>query len=275
MRVSGRTANAIAEIVTGDKRLSPYRRGYDLVCLFNEYGFDDVYGPNFPSRGPYTQQKLQQLNGTPQLARLLKEILHPAAFPDDMDPQVAIDHINRPLRFDGYEITSDTRGVPVIRTVDGSMVDLPDPISGSDDDARRFLDEQREKCEQKLREGDYDGAITNARSLAERVLLDIERAECPDAQDYDGDLIKLYKRVQRLLKLEPSRPDVDTALKQTLVGLSSVVAGIAGISNKMGDRHARRYAPQRRHAVLVVDSAKTLASFLISTYRERRPGPAG
>jgi hypothetical protein len=272
MKVSGRTLAALADIVLGNNSLGPYRGGNDLVHLFNEFGANDVYGSGFPSRGPFAQQKLRALNDTPELAALITEVLHPGGFIDHhFDHPTAIDYLNQRLRYDGYEVAIDGRGLPVVRTLDGSMVSFVDPLAGTDDDARRFLDEQRTKCDQKIREGDFDGAVTNARTMLETVLTDIERALNPNPPDYDGDLGKLYKRVQKLLKLEPARPDLDTPLKQVLTGLASVVSGIARVSNKMGDRHVRTYAPKRRHAVLVVDSAKTLASFLVSTYRDQNP----
>jgi hypothetical protein len=210
------------------------------------------------------------MNGTQALDRLLSDVLHPTQFMDTaFEQQPAIDFINQRLKFDGYEIGLDGEGVPVVHSRQGSVVDFVDPLVGSDQEAQRFLDEQRTKCDQKLREGDWDGAVTNARSMLETVLTGIERATDPTPPAYDGDVGKLYKRVQKLLALEPARPDLDTALKQVLTGLASIVSGIAGLSNKMGDRHVRTYAPGRRHAILVVDSAKTLASFLVSTYRSR------
>ena len=42
------------------------------------------------------------------------------------------------------------------------------------------------------------------------------------------------------------------------------------MSNKMGDRHVRTYKPDKRHAVLVVDAAKTLAAFPFETHRARK-----
>jgi len=72
------------------------------------------------------------------------------------------------------------------------------------------------------------------------------------------------------LRLDPSRKDLEGPLKQVLTGLASVVSGIAGTSNKVGDRHVRTYKPGKRHALLVVDSAKTLANFLLETQLERR-----
>lgn len=274
MKLSGRSLQALSDVVLGGGERGPYRSGPILVRLFNEFGANDVYDRNFPSRGSYAQQKVHELNDTPQLARLIHEVLYPVDFAAPAhDVERTIGFLNERLRFDGYEVVRDSQGLPVVRRTEGSLVEFQDPLAGSDTDAQRFLDEQRRKCDDKLREGDWDGAITNARSMLETVLTDIERAVDPHAPDYDGDLGRLYKRVQKLLALEPSRPDLDTPLKQVLTGLSSIVTGIAGVSNKIGDRHVRKYAPARRHAVLVVDSAKTLASFLVSTYRERGTEP--
>jgi len=270
MKVSERTISGIADVVTGNKASPKYRSGPELVRLFNEYGSNDVYGQGFPSRWSYAESNLRSLNGTPALARLLCEVLHPIQFLDIAStPAGASDHINARLKFDGYEIAFDAAGVPVIRTLHGSLVEFAHPIGATEADNHRFLDEQLAKCDQKLREGDYDGAVTNARSLTETVLVDLERQLDRVALEYDGDLPRLFKRVQKLLDLEPGRPDVDTPLKQVLSGLAGIVSGLAGMSNKMGDRHVRKYRPAKRHAVLVVDSAKTLCNFLVSTHQER------
>jgi len=76
--------------------------------------------------------------------------------------------------------------------------------------------------------------------------------------------------VQKKLNLDPARPDIDNTVKQVLSGLVSIVGGIAGMSNKMGDRHARNHKPAKRHAVLVVNSSKTLANFLFETLQANR-----
>lgn len=275
VKLSERSISAIADVITGDKGLSRYRSGPKLVRLFNEHGGDDVYGQGFPSRGTYTEERLRSLNGTGTLVGLLREVLHPTEFLDIESEQAgALDHINARLRYDGYEIAVDSAGIPVVKTIRGSLVEFAHPRATAQEEARGFLDEQLAKCDQKLREGDYDGAVTNARSLTEAVLLDIEREFSPVVRNYDGDLLRLFKRVQKLLELDPARPDVETTLKQILSGLASIVAGLGGTSNKMADRHARSYKPAKRHAVLIVDSAKTLANFLIGTLEARRDSSA-
>ena len=129
-----------------------------------------------------------------------------------------------------------------------------------------FIKEQIEKCDKKIFEGDFDGAITNARSLLEGVLLNLEAELTENQPIYDGDLPKLYKRVQKFLNLDPSRKDISDTLKSVLGGFVAVISGISGLRNKMSDAHASTYKPERHHARLTVNAAKTVADFLYETY---------
>ena len=123
-----------------------------------------------------------------------------------------------------------------------------------------------EKCRTKISQNDNDGAITNARSLVEAVLIAIEKEFDKDAPNYDGNLPRLYKRVQKYLNLSPDNDSISQSLKQTLTGFVSIIDGLSGLSNKMGDRHAREYKPSKHHAVLLVNSAMTFSNFIFDTY---------
>jgi hypothetical protein len=50
-----------------------------------------------------------------------------------------------------------------------------------------------------------------------------------------------------------------------LRGLSNIVYGLAPPRNKTGDAHVRTYKPERHHAKLAVNSAKTLTDVLVDT----------
>jgi hypothetical protein len=231
LKVSARTLTAIGRIVTGDEKLSRYRSGPNLVRLFNDYGFNDEYGQGFPSRWQYAENKLRGLNGTPALAALLCEVLDPREFMDSgHEPRPAIDYINQRLKYDEYEIALEN-GLAKVRNLRGVHVEARHPFQGSQEHAHIFINEQIEKSERKIQEEDYDGAITNARSLVEAVLTQIESSLDSKPPQYDGDLPKLYKRVQKLLSLEPSRPDIDQSLKQVLSGLVNIVQGLSGLSD--------------------------------------------
>lgn len=143
-------------------------------------------------------------------------------------------------------------------------------LSSLDPLSQEFIQGQLDKCDTKLATEDYDGAITNARTLVEAVLREMEHRLTDTERKPDGDLIKQYKRVQKLLNLDPGKEGLATPLKQVLSGLASVVSGLAGLRNAMSDAHASKYRPHRHHAHLVVNAAKTLADFLFETYEYQR-----
>ena len=157
-----------------------------------------------------------------------------------------------------------------VRSLDGVMVEMKNPFEGSEEDAHVFIDEQIKKSDEKIQSGDFDGAITNARALLEAVLTELERVYDSSPPEYDGDLLKLYRRVQKHLNLDPSRADIDNTLKQVLSGLVSIVNGLAGLRNKMSDAHVRSYKPKKHHAVVVVNATRTLANFLFDTMNYQR-----
>ena len=150
------------------------------------------------------------------------------------------------------------------------VVQFDTPFPNSQEVNHVFIEEQGHKCDKKIEAGDFDGAITNARSLVEAVMLEIERQLSATPLQYDGDLIKLNKRVQSLLNLDPARKDISEVLRQVLSGLTSVVNGIAGMRNKMSDAHASTFKASKHHAKLAVNSAKTLADFILDTNAHQR-----
>ena len=239
MQIKERTLQALGKLVTGDEKLTPYRSGPKLVTFFNELGCTDHYpeAGGFPSRWKFAEDKLRELNGTDAIRAVIAQTLDPAAFLDfDKPLSDALDYFNKYLRFDDHEVVVDANRVK-IRNLKGPTVELEHPYKESAELTHLFIDEQIDKCERKISDGDFDGAITNSRSLLEAVLVSLEKELAPAPEEYDGDLVKLYRRVQKLLNLEPSRKDVSDSLKQVLSGLTSIVNGLAALRNKMGDAH--------------------------------------
>jgi len=266
MTISRNTLAELVKIVTGDTKMSPYRSGQMLVRLFNEFGSNDFYAQGFPSRWKYAEEKLLPINGTPTLRRLVNTIFDATEWiGKDVKPEVAAEHLNKYLKFDGFALTRDGEHFKVHET--GAVaVQFDTPFPQSQEVNHVFIEEQVRKCDKKIDDGDFGGAITNARSLIEAVLIEIEKQLSPSPPQYDGDLIKLNKRVQTLLNLDPARKDISDMLRQVLSGLTSVVTGLAGMRNKMSDAHASSYKASKHHAKLAVNCAKTFADFIFDTY---------
>jgi hypothetical protein len=266
MTIARNTLAELVKMVTGDTKMSPYRSGPMLVKLFNEYGANDFYAQGFPSRGKYVEEKLLPLNGTTSLRILINHIFDAREWiGEEFNPEAAVDHLNKFLKFDSYELVPDGDHFKV-RETGGVVVQFDTPFPESQEVNHVFIEEQVSKCDKKIDEGDFGGAITNARSLVEAVLIEIETQLSPAPPQYDGDLIKLNKRVQTLLNLDPARKDISDLLRQVLSGLTSVVNGLASMRNKMSDAHAAGYKASKHHAKLAVNSAKTFVDFIFDSY---------
>jgi hypothetical protein len=272
-RFAQRTLSALQRVITGDqidpekKPIAPYQSGPKLVGFFNEFGANDTYpsAGGFPSRWQFVERKLNELNGTAQIARVVEAALSPVRFLDsDFDAAAAVGYLNRYLAFDGHELVLSGKTYRLQRAGE-QLVQVESRLELEDHTSREFIEEQLSKCDRKLQEADYDGAITNARSLLEAVLFEIEGRLVHERVAYDGDLLKLYKRVQKVMNLDPARADISESLRQILSGLVNVVAGLAPLRNKMGDAHVRTHKPDRHHAKLAVNAAKTVTDFLVDS----------
>lgn len=269
MKLSDFSAQKIGDFIAGDADGWPYRSGPKLVAFFNKMGFREVYGQGFPSRGTFSKDKVAEINGKPKLKDAIREMLDPRLWIEPATNGHTVEmcalQINEILRYDGYEVVRD--GVFYkVRELAGGIIEIENRFAKSEELSELLIEEQIQKCREKIAVGDYSGAITNARSLIEAVCVKIEKELEPlDAIGNDGDLVKMFNRARKLLHLDPSRQDISDSLKQVLSGLSNIINGLAAMRNKMSDAHGVAYKPGRHHAKLAVNSAKTLADFLFDS----------
>ena len=275
MQFKERTYNALVRLINGEQVnpqlgiLLPYKSGPDLVRFFNELGSDDFYGSGFGSRASYTDGKLRQLASVQEFSTLINLLMNPINnIEEQSDYQAVMDYLNPYLRFDDLEIYAylGKYGTEyAVRSLSNNIVEFDLKEKQHHPLSHEYITEQVEKCDKKLSQSDHSGVITNARTLIEEVLKAIQAKLDPSPKDTGGDLIKLYKEVQRLLNLDPANQPVEP-LKQLLNGLTSIVNGVSALRNNSGDAHARRFKPMHHHARLAVNAAKTLCDFLFDTF---------
>lgn len=269
MDLRSHTIKILAQTVAGDNGKSFYRSGSQLVDFFNELGFDDVYyGQGFPTRWVYVEEKIKIILQQDKFLEFLNKFLDDSLYIDtEYNTSEIVNYLNQYLEFDGYEIIKTGKKYR-IKELKTAQIIIPEEcleIISSE-----FLEEQIKKCDKKIIEGDYDGAITNARSMIEEVLLEIEKEITGRREKYNGNLNNLYKKVKKLINFDAGREGLDTPLKQILSGLNNIVIGLGGLRTKASDSHAREYKPYKHHAELAVNAAKTLTSFIISSYNYQK-----
>ena len=135
-----------------------------------------------------------------------------------------------------------------------------------------YIHEQINKCNNKIAEKDFDGAVTNARTLIESICLFILESKTKTKQDYDGNLIKLYKVIATILNLSPGDYE-EGNIRQILSGVFSIINGVSGLRNTDGDSHGTSpskttFRIDERHAILTVNLAKTITEYLFLCFEK-------
>lgn len=114
MIISSKSLECLREMIN---EKTTYRSGPVLVNFFNQLGFNEQYpygSGGFPSRWAYTDEKLQRLNGTPELDKCVKMVFNPAEFIGQMDVLSAcLKEFNEYLAFDGWKVVIKNTGVEI------------------------------------------------------------------------------------------------------------------------------------------------------------------
>lgn len=265
MKISNKITEQIGKLIAGDTGSAPYLTGPQLVKFYNDCGFDDQYREGFPSRWRYSTDKIVSCNGTPRLKSTLEEFTDPRRFNGDEHlVEKIVGDINQVIKYDGFALIKKGNTYKILDT-QVSFIE-PETIATI---GHEFVIEQIEKCQQKIAIEDFNGAITNARTLCEAVFIHIiETIEKVEVKN-DGNVINLWTKAKKALKLDLKKDEIPDFVFQILSGLESSINGLAALSNRAGDRHANKFKTKRHHAKLAINTTMTLCDFLIDVLNQK------
>jgi len=282
--LSPQAIDALADVIAGGSGMvgAPppiglYRSGPQIEKFMRACNVDfRVNGPRVPS----LVSCLIDINNGYEPEKVLPRIIEAAADPRDFsnDPPryaAVLDHLNRVLRYDGFELQQ--QGVRVRLVVAGHTTPVVEQLSGmvetiSFDTVQRDLNRALASIE-----ADPEDAITAACSTIESVCRSvlIELGEpLPAKRDVQG----LFNAVKGPLGLSPDRSDLDPLItgdvRTTLGGLATVIQGVGALRTHAGDAHGRERGYARvdaRIGRLSIHAASTVALFLIETWQRKFP----
>lgn len=262
MKISEFTLEHLAKAICGDNEYTPYVKGHELVKFFNQFGCNDTYEQGFPSRWKFTEDKLRELNGTDKIRQIIEGVVDPRRFHGlPITVANAVNEINSFLKYDKVEL-KNTGDFYKLTDVKGVLIQ-PVTTKGIN---HKFVNEQIEKCQKKIFDEDYNGAITNSRSLLEAIFIEIiERHEKKEIKN-DGNIENQWSQVKKIMRLEIDKSTLPDYVIQILSGIDTAIKGLAGLSNNAGDRHANKFNTKKHHAKLSVNLAMTIADFLIDSW---------
>lgn len=266
IKLTSRALDVLAEVICGgtirgmDQALTPYRKWTEIEAFFTEdIGLADPPTPPM-SRTQFARACLARVNGTPTMHEVLSACGRPVDFHGtDFSAARLAEVLNGVLEHEGLRLVEGTKGFVVVGRIE-SQVD-GSALSSS------YVAALVEKCESRLGMGDFEGATTVARTLLEAVLGKLEEKLVGTRTDHKGELPKQFKAVAKALNMDDQRPDLDARFKDLVRGLVVVANAIAPLRSGLGDAHPRKRAPAEHHARLIVNSAKTVATFLVDSYK--------
>lgn len=262
MKISEFSIKLLAKAVCGDAEYTPYLKGFELVDFFNQYGFNDVYESGFPARWQYTEDNLRSINETDLLRKVIEDIVDPRRYHGKgFNLENAVKEINSFLKFDKYELRL-LGDFYKITDLSGSLIQ-PETITTINHD---FINEQVYKCQKKIFEEDFNGAITNARTLVESIFIEIIERHYQKEMKNDGNVENQWRVVKKIMKLEVDNSTLPDYVIQILSGIDTSVKGLAAFSNNAADRHANKFMTRKHHAKLAVNLAMTLSEFLLDSW---------
>jgi len=192
--------------------------------------------------------------------KFICELMHPAVREAE-EAKTLKDMINYYLKKDGYQIVEDEEyyepGVSTYKFVEINPTQIEKNFKTTDN----FVHEAYEKADKRLRDEDYGGAITSARTLLEYAIKDIYYQITGDNLKKINDLQDGFKKIQKLLKLDYDKT-TDQNKKKLLRSFITIVNALAPLSNNLGDRHATKSTTYRNSAQFCTDSTKIFVNFL-------------
>lgn len=172
-----------------------------------------------------------------------------------------LEKINGVLFFGGNELATVGNQF-IVRSI-GTEINVQAPKIKAID--REYIKSIASRAIEDVKQNNFDSAITKSRTLLEEVFCyAIEKKG--DTPSDGGDITKLFKQVKTLYNMHTD-PNTDKRIKTLLSGLNSIVSAIAEMRNKDSDAHgvgSKRISIDKHHARLVVNSAMTMADFILS-----------
>lgn len=122
-----------------------------------------------------------------------------------------------------------------------------------------------ERACKRIENGEYDSALTNARTLLEEVFCYVLEKKGIVKQK-KGDIFDLYNQVKIEYKMRQSN-EYDNRINGLLSGLEKILKSISEMRNAQGDAHgigSARIKIKDHHARLFVNSSQIMADFILA-----------
>lgn len=189
-----------------------YRSGPQLINFFSQFGFSDSYGNGFPSRWVYTEDRLKEINGTPNIDKCIKQLFAPVNFIGRFDQlDELINEFNQYLAFDNWKVVRKETEITFQRA---DKIDFSSSSKAEQSEEEAFL--TREFDEIDINSIGLDSVVTNVLESRFQEIKECLRVNAPLSAIFlcgstlEGLLLGIANKEPRLYNqsnASPKKPD--------------------------------------------------------------------
>lgn len=261
----------------------PYLSGPKICDISNQFGLPVIYGENDlrKSRWEYLEDLVVYCIRQKRESELFAYLFSEKRFEEKLQGQsaevikkayskivdTAIKQINGVMYFSGYKLMKVGQGFVIHKCGKPLSVEMP-AIKRVD---RSYIIDLSKRAAEEINNEHYDSAVSQSRTLLEEVFCYVieMKGEKPSEK---GDIGKLYGQVKQLYHMHSDK-EMDKRINELLSGLEKILKAITEMRNKASDAHgvgAKRINLEEHHARLCVNSAITMAEFILSVSEHAR-----
>jgi len=290
MKLSSDSINAFSTIILGNTGLTRSLNKSEINELFKIAGIKkvslDKFFVDYPEIKNHPQYKfekfklekyvvisLKNINFTHKIYQVVNTYFS-QLYNYTSSVEEVLAYINSEFTKDNYEVVQmeETEEFKIY-SLDDSMVNYDCIFKEKELGNYILINQQCEKCIKKIETGDYMGAITNASSLIEQLLQEIiDHNGFHQNISYNSKLKLFLDDVLDALGLTKglTRPK-SNVYKKLKTGFSYLTDGLYVMRNTMSDAHrvVKGFEPSKKEALLAVNTAKTIANFIVAEYFEK------
>lgn len=255
----------------------PYLKGGALSSIATKFGVTQYQGG---SRWTIVEDTLRHVINTDKISEFLSYLFDFSQFDYLRDlgntelikatyneiVSAVIENINSHLLFSDKELK--LVGSRFVITKIGTKPIIEAPVIKNIDS--QYIQGLRDRIEENVASGDFDGVITKSRTLIEEMLFYIIEQRGEEVQS-EGNLPKMYAQAKTLLGMNQNN-GFDKRINAMLSGLEKIIQAIAEMRNTNSDAHgvgSKRIGVRKHEALLVVNSAITLSEYVLSVYKSK------
>ena len=220
------------------------------------------------SQDKFLSATLQKINKDGEIDKIIKKLLDPVNYINkETELEKIIADFNTYLKFAQFKIVRTETEIFI-----HPLHQINTKIPRLENYNHQIINEELIKCEDSIKAQEFEKAILCSKNLVEGLLNFIRIEKFSDITE-TKKLPELYKSIAKKLKLHVDEEQKECPLNNIKLNLIKLIESLAQLRNSQklshNDGKEKKFKPNYHHALLAVNTSRTLAEFIFSSYEKQ------